>query len=107
MQIAHALGFLLMREWRTNESKHLTKQLPCLIVKPETNSIMEPFEINLVGQILTIQPRLDETYDVFDGNEKLGEVHPIAVNGSSRWTSKTLNDDYATQIGELIDEHQL
>jgi|GEM_PF-2668035 len=68
---------------------------------------MEPFEINLVGQTLTIQPRLNETYDVFDGNEKLGEVHAISVNGSKRWTSKELNDDYAAQIGELIDEHQL
>jgi len=68
---------------------------------------MEPFEINLVGQVLTIQPRLDQTYDVFEGEQKLGEVHSISVNGSTRWTSKDLNDDYASQIGELIDEHQL
>ncbi len=68
---------------------------------------MEPFEINLVGQTLSIQPRLNETYDVFDGNEKLGEVHCISVDGGTRWTSEVLNDDYAAQIGELIDEHQL
>jgi non-homologous end joining protein Ku len=68
---------------------------------------MEPFEINLVGQILTIQPRLDNAYDVFEGSEKLGVVLPVIINEETKWTSKELDDDYARQIGELIDEHKL
>lgn len=70
-------------------------------------SIMEPFEINLVGQTLNIQPRVDGAYDVFDGTEKLGVVSAINVNEETRWTSEELDADYAKQIGELIDEHQL
>lgn len=68
---------------------------------------MEPFEINLVGQVLTIQPRLDNAYDVFEGGEKLGAVLPVIINNETKWTSKELNIDYAQQIGELIDEYKL
>ena len=68
---------------------------------------MEPFEINLVGQTLIIQPRLDDAYDVFEGSEKLGAIFPVSENGHTSWTSEELSTDYAKQIVELIDEHQL
>lgn len=68
---------------------------------------MEPFAINLAGQILNIQPRLDGAYDIFEGNEIVGVVKPTQANEDTRWTSEELNVDYARQIGELIDEHQL
>lgn len=68
---------------------------------------MEPFEVNLVGQVLTIQPRLDSCYDIFDGSEKLGTLCPIKVSEKTQWTSKELDKDYAKQIGELIDEYKL
>lgn len=68
---------------------------------------MESFEINLVGQALTIQPRLDGTYDVFDGNEKLGAILPKDGDTETRWLSNELNADFAKQIGELIDEYKL
>jgi len=69
--------------------------------------VMEPFEINLVGQVLTIQPRLDGNYDVFDGSKLLGAIHPISSDGQTNWTSEELGNDYAKQIGELIDEYKL
>lgn len=68
---------------------------------------MEPFAINLAGQILNIQPRLDGAYDVFERSELVGVVKPMSANEETRWTSEELNVDYARQIGELIDEHQL
>ncbi|SOD11831.1 hypothetical protein [Pedobacter xixiisoli] len=68
---------------------------------------MEPFEINLVGQTLTIQPRLDGAYDVFEGSELLGAIHPVSSDGQTNWTSEELDVDYAKQIGELIDEYKL
>lgn len=68
---------------------------------------MESFEINLVGQVLTIQPRLDSAYDVFDGSEKLGSILSVSANGQTDWTSEELNADFAKQIGELIDEYEL
>ncbi len=68
---------------------------------------MEPFEVNLVGQTLTIQPRLDNAYDIFDGSEKLGIVHAVSSDGQTTWTSEELGVDYAKQIGELIDEYKL
>lgn len=68
---------------------------------------MEPFEINLVGQLLNIKPRLDGAYDIFEGSELIGVVRPISANEETRWTSEALNIDYARQIGELIDEYKL
>lgn len=68
---------------------------------------MEPFEINLAGQVLNIQPRLEGAYDIFDGSEKIGTVVPVSANGQTNWTSEELNVDYAKQIGELIDEYKL
>ncbi len=68
---------------------------------------MEPFEINLVGQELTIKHRLDNAFDVFEGDKKLGTVQAVIVDSESKWTSKDLNADFAKQIGELIDEHKL
>jgi hypothetical protein len=68
---------------------------------------MEPFEINLVGQVLTIQPRLDGAYDVFEGSKLIGAVNPVSVNEQTNWTSEELGNDYAKQVGELIDEYKL
>ncbi|MDQ8004095.1 MAG: hypothetical protein REI64_04785 [Pedobacter sp.] len=68
---------------------------------------MEPFEINLVGQTLTIQPRLDGAYDIFEGSKLIGTVISVAVNEQTNWTSEELGNDYAKQIGELIDEYKL
>lgn len=68
---------------------------------------MEPFEINLAGQVLNIQPRLDSAYDVFEGSEKIGTIVPVSADGQTNWTSEELNIAYAKQIGELIDERQL
>jgi len=45
---------------------------------------MEPFKINLVGQVLTIQPRLDNACDVFEGGEKLGAVLPVIINNETK-----------------------
>jgi hypothetical protein len=68
---------------------------------------MEPFEITLVDQKLNIKPRLDNAFEVFEADKKIGTVQAVIVAGESKWISKDLNADYAKQIGELIDEHQL
>ncbi|WP_199119570.1 hypothetical protein [Pedobacter sp. ASV28] len=68
---------------------------------------MEPFEINLAGQSLLIQPRLDSAYEVFEGENRLATLTPILIGEVTKWTSKEIPDDYARQIGEIIDEYLL
>lgn len=68
---------------------------------------MEPFVITIADKHLSVKPRLDNAFDIFENDRKLGTVQPIVVNEATVWTSKEIDKDYAQQIGELIEEHKL
>jgi len=70
---------------------------------------MDPFEINLVGETLTVHPQIDGTYDIFRGDTQLATLshaHDEATGGIQWETSALISSEYVKQIGELIEEHQ-
>jgi hypothetical protein len=71
--------------------------------------IIEEFEINLVGQILTVQALADETYNIFEGQDLLCNIHPVeSVDLGVEWRSNDLvEQEWVKQVGELIEEHNL
>lgn len=68
----------------------------------------EYFTINLAGNELKVYRRADETFLIQDGNRRLGVIEPIWQGDQLVWvTSDLIAPDYAMQIGELIEEHDL
>lgn len=68
----------------------------------------EYFIINLAGSELKVYRRADETFLIQDGNRRLGVIEPIWQGDQLVWvTSDLIAPDYAMQIGELIEEHDL
>lgn len=70
---------------------------------------MEPFEINLVGEVLTVMPQPDGSFTIFNGDALLGTIAPnYDESDALRWrTLDLMAVDYAQQVGELIDEHEM
>jgi len=69
---------------------------------------MEDFEIQLLDTTYTIQPQQDGSFRVMEGEEQLGVVYPDPGTLGMEWKSTNdMGDDFATQIGELISEHEL
>ncbi|WP_448104712.1 hypothetical protein [Pedobacter panaciterrae] len=70
---------------------------------------MEPFEINLVGEVLTVIPQPDGSFTIFNGDDLLGTIAPnYDESDALRWpTVDLMGVDYAQQVGELIDEHEM
>lgn len=70
---------------------------------------MNPFEINLVGEVLTVMPNPNGTFTIANTRGLLGVIMPnISIDTSIKWTTADLIDeDYAQQIGELIEEHEM
>jgi len=70
---------------------------------------MEPFEINLVGDVLTVMPQPDGSFTIFNGDDLLGTIAPaLQESDALRWrTLDLMAVDYAQQVGELIEEHQM
>jgi hypothetical protein len=70
---------------------------------------MEEYEIELAGDLLTIKPQEDGSFEVFNGNNRLGNLTPkIKDDLTNEWLSSDLiGYDYAQQIGELIFEREL
>lgn len=68
----------------------------------------EQFEINLVGQMLTIKA-FDEEYEVWEGTDLLCKIHPVPSDAfGTEWKSIDLvSEEWVKQIGELIEEHDL
>jgi hypothetical protein len=71
---------------------------------------MEPFEINLVGETLRVEPQADETLDIFRGETKWTTLIPETdpVTGGTQWeTPDLIASDYVKQMGELIEKHEM
>lgn len=70
---------------------------------------MEPFDINLAGEILSVLPQPDGSFTVFKGTEHVAVLRPdISKKMGTRWhPCDGLDDQLAQQIGELIEEHEM
>lgn len=69
---------------------------------------MEPFEINLAGNILHVIPQEDGSYLIKDAEVIIGTLIPENDDLGILWTTFDLiAPDYVKQIGELIEEHDL
>jgi len=63
----------------------------------------EPFEIYIDGEMLTVIPQ-DETYIVYKGMSKLGDIMPHQDDEGLVWvTGDLIPLDYLAQIGEQIE----
>lgn len=68
----------------------------------------ERFEINLAGDKLTISAQEDETYIIYRDDHRMGVISPEWQGDELVWVSTDLiSADYARQIGELIQEHDM
>lgn len=70
---------------------------------------MNPFEINLVGEVLTVMPNPNGSFNIIKGDSLLGAITPnMNEDAIVKWTSSDfIAEDYAQQIGELIEEHEM
>lgn len=69
---------------------------------------MESYEINLAGETLTVQPTTDGNYNILREYQQIGTLYPNVSSNGIVWNcGDTLDPDYAKQIGELIEEHEL
>jgi len=73
------------------------------IYKERLMTEKEPFEIYIDGEMLTVIPQ-DETYIVYKGMSKLGDIMPHQDDEGLVWVSGDLIPlDYLAQIGEQIE----
>ena len=69
---------------------------------------MDPYDINLAGEALTIHPQEDGTYLVIKGYERVMHLYPDVTNMGVTWhTADLIPMEYMKQVGELIEEHEL
>jgi len=68
---------------------------------------MEKFEISLVGESLTIIPVAGGGYTVYRGNTFVAKLTSELADSGVVWYADGITADYAKQIGELIEEHDM
>lgn len=69
---------------------------------------MQSFDIQLLESKLTIEPQVNGTYRVMEGEGKLGVIYPEPTGDQVIWnTQDELEFDFVQQIGELITEHNM
>lgn len=68
---------------------------------------MEQFEVNLVGEILTIMLVAEGTYSVYRGNTFVADLTAKFGESGVTWYAEGITPEYAKQIGELIEEHDM
>ncbi|MNK53040.1 hypothetical protein D3C87_719910 [compost metagenome] len=69
---------------------------------------MEPFEIEITGIHYKVEPLENGNFQVSDSEKLLGTVKPEQTDSGVTWTSNDgITPDFATQIGELIEEHDM
>ena len=69
---------------------------------------MEKFEIQLVDQTLEVRPLENGSFEMYEADKYLGTVTPrINDNGVIWEPSGDIGNDFAQQIGELIEEHDM
>ncbi|WP_407426042.1 PRC-barrel domain-containing protein [Arcticibacter sp.] len=78
-------------------------ELEIKIYKEKLMTEKEPFEIYIDGEMLTVIPQ-DETYIVYKGMSKLGDIMPHQDDEGLVWvTGDLIPLDYLAQIGEQIE----
>lgn len=68
---------------------------------------MEQFEVNLVGEILTVMLIAEGTYSVYRGNTFVAKLIAELGDVGVIWNADGITPEYAKQIGELIEEHDM
>ena len=69
---------------------------------------MEPYEIDLCGEMLTIFPKYDGTYDVFQDTKKIVTLFPDLTAVGVAWEKiGAITYEYANKIVDLIMVHEL
>lgn len=68
---------------------------------------MEQFEVNLAGETLTIIPVEESTYSVYRGNTFVAKIKAELGDSGVIWNAEGITPEYAKQIGELIEEHDM
>ena len=68
---------------------------------------MEQFELNLVGETLTIVTVAEGGYSVYRGNTFVANLTSDLADSGVVWNAEGISPDYAKQIGELIEEHDM
>lgn len=82
----------------------LYKEVPVIKDKTKIMKEKEPFEIYIDGEMLTVIPQ-DETYTVYKGMSKLGDIMPHQDDSGLVWvTGDLIPLDYLAQIGEQIEQ---
>jgi hypothetical protein len=65
---------------------------------------MEPFDINISGDLYTIQPLISENYEVYQSDQLLGFLTPTLQGEETVWSSREIEQELAARMGEQIDE---
>ena len=70
---------------------------------------MEPFEIEITGTHYLIKPTYQDRFQVYENENLIGELETIANDDlSTGWvTADLMGKDFAQQIGEFIEEHEM
>lgn len=68
---------------------------------------MDSFEINLLGEIYTIQPLANGEYQIKQTHTVLGAISSKLGDLGVTWSGGGINNDLAQQLGELIEEHEM
>lgn len=67
---------------------------------------MEPFEVKIIDEILTVHPQEDKSYQVFRGDTPLATLTPQVNESGLTWeTDDFIASEYVQQIGEMITIH--
>lgn len=69
---------------------------------------MEPFNININGTFLKVQPMADESFIIYEGKRFLGVITPMLRNDLQiEWvTADLLAKQYANAIGKAIEARE-
>lgn len=67
---------------------------------------MEPYNINLSGRILTIQPLHDGSFKVIEKGHEVSRLFPETNELGTVWTSYgIIESEDAKKIGAMIEQH--
>ena len=70
------------------------------------HSDMEPFDVKIIDEILTVHPQEDGSYQVFRGDTPLATLTPHVNESGVTWeTDDLIASEYIQQIGEMIVVH--
>ena len=69
---------------------------------------MKPFEIEIAGVDYQLLLLTNDSYEVYEAGKLLGTVMPNVTDLGVSWISEDgISSEFAAQIGELIEEHDM